>query len=856
MASTAGAARAASAHREHLPAWLLIAVLLSVSLVLQQTVLAEMDPVSDALPAPWWAIALAFAFAETFVVNLHFRSESGSFSLLEIPLVYGLFFAAPSAVWVAVIVGTAVSLKFVRGQPIVKVAFNVANLSLHVAVAATIFQAVLGDGDPLSPWGWLAAMTASLLSSLVEVIGISAVIGITEGHFSIRRAWNLQMFGLMVAGANTVQAIIAILVLDVEPLAGLLLVLSTAMLFAAYRAYASEREHREMVEFLYQSTRSLRKTAETEKAVKVLLEEASSMFRAEAVEMVLFPAPDSGEEPAGFTCRDGRTHPRTLTDIDLEGLERVVGLVGKSQLARKDRNDGPVQIQLARFGLTDAMIGVLRSDQRAIGVLVVGNRLGSVTSFSDEDLRLFDNLIEQSAVALENDQLEQALNRLRTLERELSHQARYDALTGLANRILFTSRLEEEVDGGASDELTLLYVDLDDFKLVNDQLGHSVGDALLVEVAHRIEEVVRPEDLVARLGGDEFSVMLLGAADPESIAYRIIASLSAPFLLGANEARIGASVGLATSERGKSASDLLHEADLAMYSAKSRGKGSVVWYSSELQSQQLKQQQLHTAIRRAISDNEFTAVFQPIVRLSDLSVVGAEALARWPRGVELAFTPDKFIPEAERSGLVIAIDRLIRRIALSQLPDILSASSEPFSVTVNVSARNLYRDSFTAEVAEDVLAFGVDPSNLVLEVTESAFAGDVASASASLQEIRDLGVRIALDDFGTGYSSLSYLRELPIDLLKIARPFVTDLTQDDDVSFVDVITHLGRTLALEIVAEGVEFPEQVDRLRRTDCHMAQGFLFARPMKLPDLLELRADPERIARAVVEAAESAG
>jgi len=841
MGSVARSANTASSRHTPLRVWKLIVGIAVCALGLWFVMLRPLDPVSTDAHVPWWALALSFAIVETFVINLHFRSESGSFSLLEVPMVVGLLFVAPSHLLIAVVAGAGVSLALVRRQPATKVIFNVSNLALHVAVAAVVFRAILGDSDPFAPWGWAAMVMTSLVSSGVEVLGINMVIGLAEGRFSFSKARNMMVFGALVAGANTVQALIAILIVLVEPLAVILLALSTGMLFIAYRAYVSEREHREQVEFLYQSTKSLRETEETDRAVAVLLEEACSMFRAGVANIMLFPPPDSDEEVKGYTCRDGTTRPKAMTEQDVEQLRPLVDLAVEPILFNATRpTNSEIRDQLSALGMADAMVGTLSSDHRIIGLLVVGERLGSVVSFTTEDLLLFANLTQQAAVALENDQLEQALSHLRSLERELSYQARYDVLTGLANRAMFTDRLDELIESEVNGPVTLLYVDLDDFKLVNDRLGHAGGDSLLVEVARRLESVVRQNDLVSRLGGDEFSVMLPANRDPEAIAQRIIGVLSAPFQLGEDEARIGASVGIAALTPDCAASELLHKADLAMYSAKRRGKGSVVWYTPDLRSEQAEQQALNTALRKSISERHFDVVYQPIVSVSDRSVAGAEALVRWRHGSGGLLTPDRFIAEAERSGLIIAIDRIVRDIVFAQLPVLTAASDRPFFVSVNISARNLHREGFPSEIADELLRSGIDPGSVVLEVTESAFAGDPSSISAVFEDLRATGARIALDDFGTGYSSLSYLRGLPIDLLKIAQPFISDLRGNGDSSFVDVIARLGSAMSLEIVAEGVEHEDQLEALRRTDCQFAQGFLFAVPMPFEELLELRSD----------------
>ncbi len=574
--------RAIEDFRDNRPVVLIVLLLGSLSTTIWHTHLRDLQSQNTSVVVTWWTVGLAFVLVESFVVSLHFRSESGSFSLLEIPLVFGLLFLDPGTLWLVMPLGAGIGLLVIRRQPLIKLAFNVANLSLHAAIAAAVFTWALGSYDSLGKFGWLALLLATSVSSVVEVLCINLVIAITERRLQIQSAANMLLFGWVVTAANTAQALIAALVVREEPWGILLLGGSTFVLFAAYRAYVSERDHRERVEFLYDSTRSLRQSSETEAAVSVLLGEATSMFRAASAELILFPAPDTDDEARWFR-HHGNDTESFIVDEEL-GLiaERITSESAEPLLVTAQAAPPAIASFMHDQNLRDAMVGTLLSDQRTVGLIVVGDRLGNVTAFTDEDLRLFSNLVEQAAVALENDQLEQTLSRLRELEAQLSFQARFDGLTGLANRIRFDEELTNEVDQG-SDVAHVLYVDLDDFKLVNDSFSHAAGDELLINVARRLEDVIRSCDVAARLGGDEFALLLRGDVDATAVAHRIIGSLGAPYVIGVDEIRIGSSVGITVAKPDDTASALLHRADLAMYAAKEQGKGSVVWYSDEHQ---------------------------------------------------------------------------------------------------------------------------------------------------------------------------------------------------------------------------------------------------------------------------------
>jgi diguanylate cyclase (GGDEF)-like protein len=399
---------------------------------------------------------------------------------------------------------------------------------------------------------------------------------------------------------------------------------------------------------------------------------------------------------------------------------------------------------------------------------------------------------------------------------------------------MFTGRLDElyltEGDSGC-----VLYIDLDDFKPVNDTFGHAAGDALLAQVASRIEAAIRANDLAARLGGDEFAVLLSAGEQAEAVAQRLVGSLSAPFLIESSEVRIGASVGLAHRAGATSTSELILHADTALYAAKEEGKGTVVTYGDHLRSYKTGQQTLYSDLRRAIAHEEFEVHYQPIVRLDNLSIVGAEALVRWRQPSGRLVSPAEFILAAEQSGLITSVDRLVRVEVLEQLRSLRQIDPR-FFISINLSARHLRRPSLVDEISADLVASAAPVDGLVIELTESALAGDTETAAARLGEVRALGPRIALDDFGTGYSSLSYLRTLPVDLLKIAQPFVRDMTAGDP-TFVSAIVGLGQHLGFTTVAEGIEEERAVDMLQGIGCDLGQGYHFAHPMKLDELTEL-------------------
>jgi diguanylate cyclase (GGDEF)-like protein/PAS domain S-box-containing protein len=452
----------------------------------------------------------------------------------------------------------------------------------------------------------------------------------------------------------------------------------------------------------------------------------------------------------------------------------------------------------------------------------------------------------------------------KALEAQLQHNAFHDALTGLANRALFADRLEHALartDRHAT-PVAVLFVDLDDFKAVNDGAGHSAGDDLLVAVAERLRRVLRPSDTIARLGGDEFAVLIEDAADPArtaATADRLLAALSEPFpgAAGDEQVRVTASVGIATGAAGQhDAAELLRHADVAMYAAKEAGKGRSAIFAPDMDSAIIGQLRLKAELARAVEQGEFVVHYQPTVELESGRLSGVEALVRWEHPTRGLVPPLDFIPLAEQTGLIVPIGRFVLREACRQM----SAwhrdftTRPPMTVSVNLSARELDEPGLVGSVREALEDAQLDPAHLVLEITETLLLVDLPTTVGTLLELRALGVRLAVDDFGTGYSSLAYLENLPVDILKIDKSFV-DRIADQAGSLpledggaqrsvmVSAISQLAHALSLQMVAEGIEAPEQVTTLRGLDCQYGQGYYFARPLTpdaLGDLLHRQAD----------------
>ena len=419
------------------------------------------------------------------------------------------------------------------------------------------------------------------------------------------------------------------------------------------------------------------------------------------------------------------------------------------------------------------------------------------------------------------------------LEQELRRRALYDSLTGLANRVLFRDRVTHAL-ARRQHSAAVLFLDLDDFKHVNDSLGHPAGDRLLEEVAERLRSCTRPADTCARLGGDEFALLLEDVREPGhalETARRVLEALAAPFALGGAEVVVRASIGVALSGSSSEGPDrLLRNADVAMYAVKARGKSAYALFEPAMLETTQTRLELVGALRRAIERHELRLHYQPIVELGTGAITGVEALVRWHHPSRGLLSPAEFVPLAEETGLIVPLGRWALAEACRQARRWQDAYScdPPLGVGVNISARHLRAGRILADVEDALTESGLAPRSLVLELTESVLA-DEEDAGATLRRLGELGVRLALDDFGTGYSSLAYLHRLPIDILKIDRSFVRAMTDGaTEQRMVSMILSLGESLGLDVVAEGVELPEERDRLYALGCRRCQGFLFALP----------------------------
>jgi diguanylate cyclase (GGDEF)-like protein len=480
--------------------------------------------------------------------------------------------------------------------------------------------------------------------------------------------------------------------------------------------------------------------------------------------------------------------------------------------------------RLRDHGIRSSAAAALRGRTGAFGIVSVHSQ--AVGAFSAEDAQWLQSVADLLASALDRERSEATAR----------HQSLHDALTGLPNRALLYDRIEHAFARIERNEncLAVLLLDVDQFKTINDSLGHEAGDDLLIALSGRLQDVTRGGDTVARLGGDEFVVLCEVATEDEAfaIADRIADSWSQPVSVGSGELFISASVGIAVAYRPEAPDKMLREADAAMYRAKESGRGRSALFDEEMRQQAFKRLRMESDLVRAVERGQFRVHYQPIFDVEDQHLVGLEALVRWERPGRGLVGPDAFISVAEETGLIVPLGRWVLEEATAEV----SAWRQRYPhaadlrVTVNVSGQQLARPEFLAEVRTALDRGGLAPESLGLEITESVLMKDKSAPLSTLADLRASGVRVLLDDFGTGYSSLARLKSFPLDAIKIDRSFVDGLgREEEDTAIVNAIVEIADSLDLEVVAEGVESAGQLEALREVGCPTAQGFLFARPL---------------------------
>ena len=778
----------------------------------------------DHFRVAWWALAVGFALGEFIGFHLEIRREAISFTLTELPLTVGLFFASPSALVVGHVIGSTAVLVLREHQPLRKVVLNVGAFLAESTLAIFVFYSLPFSRDVHQPTAWLAAIAALAAGAVAVFVTVATAM---HWHGAPLRLVQMFVTGIVTSVTNTSLAIVAVVTAVSNPMALIPLGIVAAVVIVAYRSHSSLNQRHASLRLLYDFVQMVSGSRRPDDVLDSMLHEARRLLRADGAALLI-------DAPGDAIARWQRPTP---TDAHRAALAEIRLLVktGHSVVMRRSTKDVHHRALLAAIGAKDCVAAPLVEENVVIGVIAVFDRETDVSTFTADDGRLFETLAKHASVALENGRL---IERLHEHARQRDYVARHDALTGLANRADFHEQLLRSISSAehTSGRVLVALLDLDHFKEVNDTLGHHHGDLLIREVARRLRETLPPETGLARLGGDEFAVFAPALTiDPAHLGRIIHRAFTEPFLLDDLAIEIGASVGIAIyPEHGSDPSTLLRQADVAMYEAKASSSDRIAVYAPTRDVNTVRRLSLANDLRRAIDSGELTLHFQPKANARDGVVHSVEALVRWRHPIYGMVPPDEFVPLAERTGLIQPFTQHIIRQGLAAIRD-WSDDGRDMGISINLSMRNLLDANLPTRVARSLVAMRVDPARVTFEVTETTMMAEPAKVLRTLHGLADLGSRLSIDDFGTGHSSLAYLQKLPVHEVKIDKSFILPLTSTATTrSIVHSVILLAHSLNLSVVAEGVEDQPTWDLLAELGCDDIQGYHLCRPLAPDDL----------------------
>jgi diguanylate cyclase (GGDEF)-like protein len=750
------------------------------------------------IDAPWWTavVVLAmYAVAERTTVLVEYRREALAFSLSELPTVLALIFLSPAVAVAVRVVGGAITI-LLRRPGCTKFFFNLSLFAFELAVAYAIVRSVI-DAQDVSPGRLLiAAAAGTAIASFLGALIVAVVISLFEGKPLRRLRQATRAVGLTAPFVSCSSAVaVAPLLFGVE-----LLVLSVVPVIGVWVALARlanvSQDYRDL-DALLGFTTTIGRSLDVEVVAETGLHEAMRLIRA----------------------RNGR-----LDVYDDAG--EVVLHVGVGQVPTPPSLDELDSVTVA-FDDGGSIAAPVNDEHGALGLLVMSGRQAGAGRFDDDDVARSATLVSHLATALRKTRLHSAME----------HAATHDDLTGYLNRAAFDDTVDAELAAPYHlDCPAVLMLDLDNFKDINDTLGHHVGDEVLVRFAERVHAVLTDDDVFARFGGDEFAVFVRRRTftDVRQVANEILSASYLPLKLDDLDVVITVSVGVApVTDDDREASSVLRRADIAMYAAKRQHAG-LECYREELDRRTPERLSLLGDLREALDRGSLNVHFQPKIDLATSTVIGVEALARWNHPTRGWVAPDEFIPVAEETGLIKELTDQVLRTSLETVRA-WRARGLDLRVAVNLSTLDLLDELLAERIAHRLEQYGLAPQLLTLEITESSLLSDVPRVMATIGHLHRLGVSLSLDDFGTGYSSLSYLRRLPVSELKIDRGFIANILLEahDDV-IVKSTVDLGHNLGLRVVAEGIENSEVMDRLMEVGCDIGQGYAISRPLEAKKL----------------------
>lgn len=777
-------------------------------------------------PVPWIALVVFIAAAESCMSSITYRSDSQTFSLAELALCLGIAFVNPAEFVTAQILALFVVHHF-RKSPPLRVAFNIANTSLSAVLAYLITSVLAPTGSPPAR-SWLAILASLLITSVGSVYTVAAVRSIFERQLQVRGNLGGLVFAMVNSVACGSMGLLAGIAIEHEPRLMPFAFVPIAIMYLSLRSLVDERTKRSNVEFLYETTKAVHRTADFEQALTDLLERARTVFRSEYAELAI-RRPDTESWlrfAVGTIANPPADRDLNAAPVWLPPGQATTQLEGQNNHLEKEK-----RALLESIGARNAMVSTLRGDTgteaELLGAFIVADRVAS-TSYEPQNVRLFDLLAAQVAVALENGHLERSLGQLTRLEQELRYQAHHDPLTGLANRAGLASAVESLPPTARA----VLLIDLDDFKIINDSLGHDAGDLVLVEVAARLKQTIREGDVVARLGGDEFAVLLTNvrsAQDALETAERVSIALRPPISIGETEVFGRGSLGVAFGDNNETMFELMRNADVAMYESKRQGKGNFRSFEPGMDAAAKQRLVLSSGIRAGLDHDEFSVLYQPIFDLTTREITSVEAYVRWAHPDFGLIMPDEFLTIAEDSGMITEIGLAVLRKSALAVQDLRTPGGAPIRLSLNLSARQLREPRSVERMAAILKQVDFDPARLTFEITEATVFDKSKIVPESIAAIREIGASLALDNFGTGYGSVAALHNFPVNYVKIHKQFTQDVTTTRGSEFVRTILGIAATLNLTAIAEGIETDEQIEALVAIGGQFGQGYFLGLPV---------------------------
>ena len=809
--------------------------------------LARDAPLHGGFFDSWWGLGLLtvlFALSELMVVHLEVGRSAHTVSVVEVTFVIALFNASPLAGLAAHVMGTALVLVLHRRQRLTKLFFNLSMFALENQLAYFVFRifspaGVRGHASRIVSWP--AAYFAAAIFTLSGIVLVFGVIYLAENELSFRKLLETARISLINSTVMASVGIAASALLATSPVTAMLLIVPIGGAYVTNKTFLRERRRIEDLEFLKESSLQLNGEIVAEHTLWAVLEAARVEFRVEIIDYEY-------REGLGLPWRRvslRRGQEPSVVNLDQAVLAQYAPsaavLVSSTASASHPARLNPLGREIAARNLgPSVVVAPVRVANEIEGVLLIAQPSTDVISFGQSDLRLAEMLAAQLASATETGRLGQSVAELRKLESRLVFELQHDTLTGILNRSAFIRRVRESLvtDRRLS---AVLFLDLDDFKPINDTYGHAVGDLLLQALATRIHDSIRPDDLACRLGGDEFAVFLGAVASVEeatATAQRILVAMGQPFEVSDGEfVSPAASIGLALTAPDDTAELAIERADSAMFRAKHQGKGQI-----ELSDPAINQIEVRAAFELArefngaASRQELDLVFQSVHRLDGQGVVAYEGLARWNHPVLGLLSPDRFMPTGVHADVQRELRRFVSNGAVKAL-EVLGELGFAGGLSVNLAAGQALDDTLLEDIAALFKRDGVEPERLLIEIPETAFLRSSATMLRRVKELQATGAGIVLDDLSLDKLTLGMIEQLKPNVVKLSRTLVGELGIRPGANpFVRSVTELGQTLGYEVTAKGVEDEVTVERACHVGCQLGQGYYFAQPMTLTSLTE--------------------